>query len=165
METTLDLHTPGAKDDGAKLKPMLVLLPFAPAIRLALATRKPTEAGTALLAGFGGEALDLTERMDAGLSVAVFIRELYGAPGAATGIVRVGTFGAAKYSPNGWRLVENGLARYADAALRHLLAIHDFGVHALDDESGIEHIHHLLWNLLAYETRRLDQQENPRRVP
>ena len=62
-------------------------------------------------------------------------------------VVEVGTYGAAKYSPSGWLSVPDGEARYLDAAMRHLLAM--FGGEALDQESGIEHLAHATWNLLA----------------
>jgi len=60
---------------------------------------------------------------------------------------KVGTFGAAKYSPSGWVEVPNGIDRYHDALYRHLLA------HAKDDlrdaDSGLSHLSHACWNLLA----------------
>lgn len=56
---------------------------------------------------------------------------------------KVGTFGAKKYSDNGWREVPNGKERYTDALYRHLLQ------EGLDDESGIEHAAHAAWNALA----------------
>ncbi len=34
----------------------------------------------------------------------------------------IGTFGAEKYSPNGWLSVPDGQERYKDALYRHLLA-------------------------------------------
>lgn len=60
---------------------------------------------------------------------------------------KVGTFGAAKYSPSGWVEVPNGIDRYHDALYRHLLA------YAKDDlrdaDSGLSHLSHACWNLLA----------------
>jgi hypothetical protein len=70
-----------------------------------------------------------------------------GFAGALYQVSRVGTFGAAKYTPNGWRSVENGIARYTDAMHRHLLT-EAMGEQS-DPESGILHAAHAAWNALA----------------
>lgn len=90
-----DAHAPGAKLDGGKLRPGLVL---------------------------GGFARALTD------------------------VTAVGTYGAAKYSDNGWRSVPNARQRYTDAFWRHLLASQ---YETLDPESGLPHTAHAAWNLLA----------------
>ena len=59
----------------------------------------------------------------------------------------VGTFGANKYTDNGWQSVENGKDRYTDALLRHLFRY--FNGEKTDDESGLSHLAHLAWNALA----------------
>lgn len=59
----------------------------------------------------------------------------------------VGTFGAAKYTANGWRSVPNGIERYTDALHRHLLA--EACGEKLDDDSGMLHAAHAAWNALA----------------
>jgi hypothetical protein len=59
----------------------------------------------------------------------------------------IGTFGAEKYTDNGWLSVPDGEARYTDALLRHLLA--DFEGETLDPESGYTHAAHAAWNALA----------------
>jgi len=59
-------------------------------------------------------------------------------------VAKVGTFGTEKYSRNSWRNVENAEERYMDALWRHLLASDD-----LDEESGLPHLAHLAWNILA----------------
>ena len=60
---------------------------------------------------------------------------------------KVGSFGAAKYSPSGWIEVPDGIDRYHDALYRHLMA------YARDDlrdkDSGLLHLSHACWNLLA----------------
>lgn len=60
---------------------------------------------------------------------------------------QVGSFGAKKYSDGGWVEVPNGIDRYHDALYRHLLA------YAKDDlrdaDSGLLHLSHACWNLLA----------------
>lgn len=65
---------------------------------------------------------------------------------ALTEVAKVGTFGIGKYSENGWRQVDSGAERYTDAAFRHLL---QSSSEALDQESGISHLAHAVWNLLA----------------
>lgn len=66
---------------------------------------------------------------------------------ALEGVAKVGTMGAAKYSRGGWQQVPNGQQRYMDAALRHLLKHGQGETH--DPESGLAHIAHATWNLLA----------------
>ena len=66
---------------------------------------------------------------------------------ALTEVAKVGTFGANKYSDNGWLSVPNGLARYTDAMLRHHFA--EAGGEELDKDSGLRHAAHLAWNALA----------------
>lgn len=55
-------------------------------------------------------------------------------------VVRVLEFGLKKYSEGNWRHVENGRARYLDAALRHLGAYADGA--ETDAESGLHHVAH-----------------------
>ena len=62
---------------------------------------------------------------------------------ALLGVSRVGTFGAKKYTKNGWKEVPDGYDRYQDALYRHLLA------EGLDEQSGLPHLYHAAWNLLA----------------
>lgn len=66
---------------------------------------------------------------------------------ALMAVSEVGTFGANKYSDNGWKSVENGLQRYSDALGRHLLK--EAGGELTDDESGLLHAAHAAWNALA----------------
>ena len=75
-----------------------------------------------------------------GLVINGFARALYQ-------VARVGTFGAAKYTPNGWRSVDGGIERYTDAMHRHLLA--EAMGEQRDSESGILHAAHAAWNALA----------------
>ena len=66
---------------------------------------------------------------------------------ALTEVGKVGTYGANKYSDNGWLSVPNGIARYKDAALRHYLA--DASGEKFDKETGLPHLAHFCWNSLA----------------
>lgn len=58
--------------------------------------------------------------------------------------------GARKYSPNGWKAVPDGPARYMEALWRHLMA-HMAG-EVRDPQSGHRHMAHVAWNALAYLT-------------
>lgn len=66
---------------------------------------------------------------------------------ALKGVSEVGTFGAAKYTDNGWTEVPNGEARYEDAQLRHWLDSKTGITH--DAESQLLHLKHEAWNALA----------------
>ena len=91
-----DLHVPGAKDDGNKIRADLVLGAF---------------------------------------------------PNALEAVCEVGTFGAAKYTDDGWLKVNDAKRRYTDALLRHYLE-HAKGFDS-DEDSGLDHLAHLAWNALA----------------
>ena len=73
-----------------------------------------------------------------------------------TALAEVLTFGAAKYAPNNWQIVENGQERYLDALYRHLEAYRS-GEY-LDPESELPHLNHVLCN--AAFLQYLAQKEN-----
>ena len=81
---------------------------------------------------------------------------LGGFASALLALSKVGTFGANKYTPNGWKTVANGEERYEDAMLRHWLA-HKSGEEK-DPESHLSHLSHFAWNALAILT--LKEQSN-----
>lgn len=62
-------------------------------------------------------------------------------------VAAVTTYGAQKYTPNGWKSVPDATERYMDAAMRHLLA-HGRG-ELVDADTGLAHLAHAAWNLLA----------------
>lgn len=66
---------------------------------------------------------------------------------ALTAVSDVGTFGAKKYTPHGWRSVPHGFDRYTDAMVRHQLA--EAVGEQFDAESGLSHAAHAAWNALA----------------
>jgi hypothetical protein len=66
---------------------------------------------------------------------------------ALVSVAEVTTYGANKYSPNGWLSVPNSIDRYTDAMYRHLLA-HSSGQDK-DLESNLTHLSHAAWNILA----------------
>jgi len=62
-------------------------------------------------------------------------------------VSEVGTYGASKYTDEGWQEVSDGIARYNDAKCRHDLQ------EAMGEErdvgSGLLHAAHSAWNSLA----------------
>jgi len=82
---------------------------------------------------------------------------LCGFPRALQAVGMVGTYGANKYSDNGWMSVPDGQRRYTDAMLRHLMK--ESEGESVDAESGLQHAAHLAWNALArleLELRNMD---------
>lgn len=71
---------------------------------------------------------------------------------------KVGTFGANKYTANGWKTVPQGIDRYEDAMLRHWLAYKSG--ETCDPESGLPHLAHCAWNVLAVLTLSLVKEED-----
>ena len=72
---------------------------------------------------------------------------LFGFARALEQVARVGTQGAEKYSDNGWMHVPDGVRRYTDAMLRHLLA--EAMGERIDPATGLSHAAHGAWNALA----------------
>jgi len=66
---------------------------------------------------------------------------------ALLAVAVVGTHGAEKYSDDGWLSVPDGRRRYADARMRHYLARKTGG--EMDADSGLLHLAHEAWNVLA----------------
>lgn len=82
---------------------------------------------------------------------------LSGMPRALLAVARVATFGAEKYTANGWREVPNGVQRYTAALDRHRL---QEGIELADDGSGLPHAAHLAWNALARLELMLQEAES-----
>lgn len=72
-------------------------------------------------------------------------------------VSKIGTFGATKYSPNGWKHVPNAKARYTDAMLRHFLKESAEGY--LDEEMELPHAAAVAWNALARLHFILEEQD------
>ncbi len=64
---------------------------------------------------------------------------------ALLAVAEVGTFGAKKYSRGGWQHVPDGVNRYTDAMLRHILVESE----KIDRDSGLPHAAQTAWNALA----------------
>jgi hypothetical protein len=72
---------------------------------------------------------------------------LCGFSNALAEVAKVTTFGANKYTPNGWVDVPNAPDRYMDAFARHMLKLGSNEI--MDRDSGCKHIAQMIWNLLA----------------
>lgn len=72
-------------------------------------------------------------------------------------VSEIGTFGANKYTENGWVEVPNGMARYDDAKMRHWLK-EQMG-QELDPDSEKTHLAHEAWNALARLDLHIRAQE------
>lgn len=66
---------------------------------------------------------------------------------ALLAVAEVGTYGARKYTPDGWRTVLGGKQRYTDAMYRHLL--HEASGEMRDQDTELLHAAHAAWNALA----------------
>jgi len=83
---------------------------------------------------------------------------LSGFPRALKAVGAVGTYGAAKYTDNGWKEVPDGAARYTDALYRHMMD--EAAGERNDLESNILHSAHAAWNALARLELYLLEQES-----
>ena len=74
---------------------------------------------------------------------------------AVIGIAEVLTFGAKKYTADGWQTLPDRKNRYFAATMRHLLAY--WSGERVDPESGLSHLDHVATNImfLKYDEARL----------
>lgn len=77
---------------------------------------------------------------------------------AITEVAKIGTFGAAKYTDNGWIAVPDGFRRYEDAQQRHAAKRHMGETN--DSDSGLLHLAHEAWNALAKLDLYIREQED-----
>ena len=68
-------------------------------------------------------------------------------PRALRAVADVSAFGAAKYTWGGWRTVPEGIERYSDAMVRHLISEGEGKI--TDYDSGLLEAAHTAWNALA----------------
>lgn len=68
-------------------------------------------------------------------------------PRAISAVAQVSAFGASKYAWKGWEGVPDGVNRYSDALVRHLM--YEGEGEVLDPDSGLLHAAHSAWNALA----------------
>jgi hypothetical protein len=78
---------------------------------------------------------------------------------ALSAVCEVGTYGAQKYTPSGWRSVPDGVERYTDAMGRHLLMEPR---ETVDPDSGLPHAAHVAWNALARLELMIREEERAR---
>ena len=64
-------------------------------------------------------------------------------PLALEQVARVSEYGSKKYSWKGWESVPDGINRYGDALVRHLVQEGE------DKDTGLLHASHAAWNALA----------------
>jgi hypothetical protein len=74
-------------------------------------------------------------------------------------VSKVGTIGAAKYTDDGWVKVPDGFDRYTDAMLRHWLD--EQSGEEKDKDTGLLHMAHMAWNVLARLELYLREGEEP----
>jgi Domain of unknown function (DUF5664) len=80
---------------------------------------------------------------------------------AIAGVAAVSRFGANKYAWDGWRYVDDGIDRYTEAMVRHLVL--EGKGEVLDPESRLPHSWHTAWNALARaELKIIEAVENGR---
>ena len=68
-------------------------------------------------------------------------------PRACLAVADISMFGAEKYAWKGWETVPDGIPRYTDADVRHLVGESIDGL--FDKDSGKLHAAHHAWNALA----------------
>lgn len=79
-------------------------------------------------------------------------------PKAISGVASVSAFGATKYAWKGWEHVPDGIDRYTDAMVRHL--VQEATGEVLDPDSGLPHAWHVAWNALARAELIMKEQNN-----
>lgn len=72
---------------------------------------------------------------------------------------KVGTYGANKYTDNGWLSVPDGERRYTDAMLRHVFR--EGTGEECDPDTEILHAAHSAWNSLARLELAIRRKEKP----
>lgn len=93
----------------------------------------------------GRSANDPGAKLDAGKNRLSLV--LFGFSRALQEVGKVGTYGANKYTDNGWITVPDGERRYSDAMLRHLMK--EAAGQECDEDTGLLHAAHTAWNALA----------------
>lgn len=76
---------------------------------------------------------------------------------ALLAVAEVGTYGATKYTRDGWQYVQDGVRRYTNAMYRHLSAEHRG--EQCDPDTKLLHAAHAAWNALARLELMLRERE------
>lgn len=93
----------------------------------------------------GKPANEAGAKLDAGKNRMGLV--LFGFARALQAVSEVGTYGANKYTDNGWMAVPDGVRRYSDAMLRHLMW--EAQGEQRDPDTNLLHAAHAAWNALA----------------
>lgn len=93
----------------------------------------------------GKDAHEPGAKLDHGKPRAALV--LRGFARALMEVAKVGTYGAQKYTDNGWMEVPGGIERYDDAKMRHWF--YEAMGEAADTETELIHAAHEAWNALA----------------
>lgn len=67
-------------------------------------------------------------------------------PNACRAVADVSAVGAKKYAWKGWNSVSDGVPRYSDALMRHLVSE---SYELLDPDTGLTHASQVAWNAMA----------------
>jgi hypothetical protein len=118
----------------------LLPMPFNADEQHAVETVRPLETDPT-----GKKPNELGAKLDAGKNRLGLV--MCGFARALQEVGKVGTYGAGKYTDNGWVEVPAGEQRYTDAMLRHLLREATGEEH--DPDTGLRHAAHAAWNALA----------------
>lgn len=78
-------------------------------------------------------------------------------PRAVREVAAVSAFGASKYAWKGWETVPDGVNRYSNAMVRHLIS--EATGESLDGDSGLLHKAHCAWNAMAVLELALRERE------
>ena len=84
-------------------------------------------------------------KLDAGKTEPELIQR--GFAHALDAVAQVSTYGATKYTPDGWAAVPEGTTRYRNALYRHRNAF--YRGEDVDPDSQLHHLAHATWNALA----------------
>lgn len=79
-------------------------------------------------------------------------------PRAGYAVAEISTFGANKYAWKGWEGVQDGINRYSDAMMRHILS--EARGEEVDPDSKLLHAAHAAWGALARLELILREKEN-----
>ena len=80
-------------------------------------------------------------------------------PRAMRKVAEVSAHGEEKYTYGGWRYVNNGVDRYKEALVRHLISIEEDEYNDMD--SDLSHYAHLAWNAMAVlELLEYEEEQN-----
>lgn len=135
---------PGAKCDAGKTNMWLMVSGFTPALAL-IELHLLSIGHPSMLEDGEGHVYPVPP-------VALATNALTRWPDALEEVAKVTNAGAKKYTPGGWKEVEDGANRYMGALLRHVAKLDE----VVDDDTGCMHMAQVVWNALATVTLSKD---------